>query len=603
MQEAIVTFLSDRGTLIQPEALDYLSSLSDPVDRLKEGFSQGHEVPFVLTLDHARRLTRRGGGDDPPEPKRLPSNDPGTGDTGSTGQAPPDQHAEDEATAPVAAQASSAGAATATASPSQTRSADEEEAPPGTPRPTGATPTAEPETTGTGSNGASATGAESGFETAAKHVADEIKVELDITGESTCEGTIEDFTKLFRDRYNRMRRLFRRRREMVGAVSIVDLDPGDDRKVIGLVKDVKTTKNGHRILELEDDTGETVVLAPKDEDRLLELADTLLVDEVVGIVGKKLPDRGNKDGLLVMEELVRVDLRLDRKRPDGLPGSAVFVSDVHIGADTFLDDAWHTFVDWLAEKAATPPEHGGVRYLVVAGDLVEGIGVYPGQEHELTIEDVYDQYKHAAETLDPLPDELKIIIQPGNHDSVVRLAEPQPALPEELEGYFGDNVRLVGNPCRIAFNDVELLSYHGVSLFDYFEALPNCNIDRPVQTMEEMLRRRHLCPIYGGKTPLAPEHRDHLVVETEPDIFVTGHVHAARTGEYRGTRLINASTWQAQTDYQRMRGFDPDPCKAFEVDLSTLGVRTWAFEPEEETGEVTVETTDVSRNKLGAMTA
>jgi DNA polymerase II small subunit len=431
-------------------------------------------------------------------------------------------------------------------------------------------------------------------------VADEVKVELDITGESTCEGTIEDFTKLFRDRYNRIRRLFRSRREMVGAVSIADLDPGDDRKVIGLVKDVKTTKNGHRILELEDDTGETVVLAPEEEDRLIELADTILEDEVVGIVGKKLPDRGNKDGLLVMEELVRVDLRLDRDRPEGLPGSAVFVSDVHLGADTFLADAWDDFVDWLAERAGEPGE-GGVRYLVVAGDLVEGVGVYPGQEDILRVPDVYDQYEHAASTLERLPDDLQVLVQPGNHDTVVRLAEPQPALPEAVREMFPDNVRFVGNPCRVSFNDVTLLTYHGVSLFDYFEALPPCNIDRPVQTMEEILRRRHLCPPYGGATPLAPEHRDHLVVDEEPDIFVTGHVHAAQTGEYRGTRLINASTWQEQTDYQRMRGFDPDPCKAFEVDLSTLGLTTWAFDAHEGTGAVEPEQVNVSRTKVGAM--
>jgi DNA polymerase II small subunit len=593
MREAIVEFLSDRGTLVQPEALEYLASLSDPVERLQEGLRAGHEVPFVLTLDHARRLTDRGDGT-APEPKKLPDEGPGAGET---------------ATAPGGTEA-----AVAVAGEPEPPEPEPPEPPPEATD--GADPTDGDELTGRPSTGPStnggsepdrssptagpAAGTAGSTSTQMQAVADEVKVELDITGESTCEGTIEDFTKLFRDRYNRIRRLFRSRREMVGAVSIADLDPGDDRKVIGLVKDVKTTKNGHRILELEDDTGETVVLAPEEEDRLIELADTILEDEVVGIVGKKLPDRGNKDGLLVMEELVRVDLRLDRDRPEGLPGSAVFVSDVHLGADTFLADAWDDFVDWLAERAGEPGE-GGVRYLVVAGDLVEGVGVYPGQEDILRVPDVYDQYEHAASTLERLPDDLQVLVQPGNHDTVVRLAEPQPALPEAVREMFPDNVRFVGNPCRVSFNDVTLLTYHGVSLFDYFEALPPCNIDRPVQTMEEILRRRHLCPPYGGATPLAPEHRDHLVVDEEPDIFVTGHVHAAQTGEYRGTRLINASTWQEQTDYQRMRGFDPDPCKAFEVDLSTLGLTTWAFDAHEGTGAVEPEQVNVSRTKVGAM--
>ncbi len=570
MQETIVEFLSERGALIQPEALDYLTSLTNPVDRLKEGFQHGHEIPFVLTLDHARRLTQTPGADPTPEPKTLP-------------ETPPPQAPDEDA-----ASATDDGDANPPGKPSNT--------------PTNGGPDrGSPSTQTNGANGSNDPA--TSFEDEAKTLANEIKVELDITGESTCEGTIDDFTKLFRDRYNRMRRLFRRRREMVGAVTIGDLTPGQDRKVIGLVKDVKTTKNGHRIIELEDDTGETVILAPKDEDRLLELADTLLLDEVVGIIGKKLPNRGNKDGLLVMDELVRVDVRLDRDRPQGGPGSAVFVSDVHLGADTFLADAWDGFIDWVRDNASRRAGDDGIRYLIVAGDLVEGIGVYPGQEEILRIPDVFDQYEHAANTLDRIPDEVTIIIQPGNHDTVVRLAEPQPALPEAVQRSFGDNVRFVGNPCRIGLDDVTVLSYHGVSLFDYFEALPACNIDRPVHTMEEMLRRRHLCPPFGGKTPLAPEHTDHHIVDKDPDVFVTGHVHAARTGEYRGTRLINASTWQAQTDYQRMRGFDPDPCKAFQVDLSTLGVNTLEFDAHEGTGTVTVTPVDVARTKVGAMEA
>jgi DNA polymerase II small subunit len=291
---------------------------------------------------------------------------------------------------------------------------------------------------------------------------------------------------------------------------------------------------------------------------------------------------------------------MDRDPSGGGPGSVVFASDVHLGADTFLRDGWDTFIDWLADRVATSPDEEGVRWLIVPGDLVEGVGVYPGQEEILRIDDIYDQYADAAKTLERLPDELHIVVQPGNHDAV-RPAEPQPALPEGIQDLFGDNVDFVANPCRLSITGVETLLYHGVSLFDYFEALDNCELTKPVETMEEMLRRRHLCPPFGGETPLAPEHEDHMIIDPVPDIFVTGHVHAARTGEYRGTRLINAATWQAQTDYQRMRGFDPDPCRAFEVDLSTLGVTTWRFDHEHETDEVDIVTEDVSREKIGAV--
>jgi DNA polymerase II small subunit len=570
-QETIVKFLSERGTLVQPEALDYLSRLSDPMDRLKDGLAGGHEVPFVLTVDHVRRLVEDTG-QTPEEPSQLPE---------------PDVRQADPAPTP------SSETGTASAAATQTPSTETPATTNGGVASQDTASQPDPEPTSTPSGGGTAE------RQIANAAAEQVKVELDITGESTCEGTIEDFTKLFRDRYNKMRDLLRKRRDVRSAVRIGDLDKGGGEKaVIGLVDDVKTTKNGHRIVTLEDDTGQLVALAQKDESRLLELSDRLLLDEVIGITGELVRGRRGDD-LFIIEEIVRPDVRMDRDPSGGGPGSAVIVSDVHLGADTFLRDGWDTFIDWLSDRVAASPDEDGVRYLIVPGDLVEGVGVYPGQEEILQINDIYDQYAEAATTLERLPEDLHIIVQPGNHDAV-RPAEPQPALPEDIQDLFADNVQFVANPCRLSITGVETLLYHGVSLFDYFEALQNCELTKPVETMEEMLRRRHLCPPFGGETPLAPEHEDHMIIDPVPDVFVTGHVHAARTGEYRGTRLVNAATWQAQTDYQRMRGFDPDPCRAFEIDLSTLGVTTWKFDHEHETGEVDVVTEDVSRQKLGA---
>ena len=95
--------------------------------------------------------------------------------------------------------------------------------------------------------------------------------------------------------------------------------------------------------------------------------------------------------------------------------------------------------------------------------------------------------------------------------------------------------------------------------------------------MIEMLKRRHIAPIYGDKTPLAPEKRDYMAIRNIPDVFVTGHVHTTAIAEYHGVRLINASTWQSQTSYQKMRAIVPDPAKAVLLDLQNLGARELAF--------------------------
>ena len=90
-----------------------------------------------------------------------------------------------------------------------------------------------------------------------------------------------------------------------------------------------------------------------------------------------------------------------------------------------------------------------------------------------------------------------------------------------------------------------------------------------MEVMEAMLKRRHLAPIYGKKTPLAPEKKDYMVIDPVPDIFVTGHVHGAGHSEYRGVKLINASTWQSQTEFQKMHNFNPDPAILPLVHLGT----------------------------------
>jgi len=95
--------------------------------------------------------------------------------------------------------------------------------------------------------------------------------------------------------------------------------------------------------------------------------------------------------------------------------------------------------------------------------------------------------------------------------------------------------------------------------------------------MKTILKKRHLAPIYGGHTPIAPEHVDYMIIDRIPDVFVTGHVHLSKIGEYRGITLINASSWQAQTSYQKMLNFVPDPGKLPVFNLQTGKATTMDF--------------------------
>ena len=68
-----------------------------------------------------------------------------------------------------------------------------------------------------------------------------------------------------------------------------------------------------------------------------------------------------------------------------------------------------------------------------------------------------------------------------------------------------------------------------------------------------------------------------MVIDRIPDIFVTGHVHSAGVKQYRDILLINASTWQSQTTYQKMLNFNPIPAKVPIVDLKSLHYKVIDF--------------------------
>ena len=73
-------------------------------------------------------------------------------------------------------------------------------------------------------------------------------------------------------------------------------------------------------------------------------------------------------------------------------------------------------------------------------------------------------------------------------------------------------------------------------------------IQRARKAKVEMLRRRHLSPIYGDTVSIAPEHQYHYVINKLPSIPQCGHVHTVGIARYKGVAAINSGTWQSQTE-------------------------------------------------------
>lgn len=394
-----------------------------------------------------------------------------------------------------------------------------------------------------------------------------VRVLSDITDESTCVGDYDEFVLYFRDRYAKLSEMIRGR---VNARPIESLNKVQGEiTIIGMVSDIRNTSNGHKLIELEDPTGTFPALLPKDKG-LLGVSNRIILDEVIGVTGNLT----NDGRLLIASNVMWPDIPVrNEPRRASEQVCAVLTSDLHVGSKTFLEDAWSRFTKWLNGDLGDDDQRllaEKVKYMVIAGDLVDGIGVYPDQEKELLISDIYEQYQRAAEYLEEVPPRIKIIIAPGNHDAV-RQAEPQPALPKKITAMFERlNVTFVGNPSLIELSGIRALIYHGRSLDDFVATLPGLSYKEPERAMVEMLRRRHLSPIYGERVSIAPEKRDHFVIDSVPDVLHCGHVHTMGLSKYRGVTLVNSSTWQAQTEFQKRINLEPVPAHVPVIDLSTM---------------------------------
>jgi DNA polymerase II small subunit len=259
-------------------------------------------------------------------------------------------------------------------------------------------------------------------------------------------------------------------------------------------------------------------------------------------------------------------------------GYAVLLSDLHVGSKMFLKDDFQRFITWLNGGLGDLEMVSRVKYVVIAGDVVDGIGVYPGQEFQLAEQNLKKQYLLAAQLIAQIPKHVKVLVSPGNHDPV-RQALPQPAVSADIASdlYSLPNVKSVGNPSYVRLDGVNFLVYHGRSLDDVIATIPDLSYSRPAAAMQVLLKARHLAPMYGKRTALSPELRDMLVIDPVPDVFHAGHVHAIDVLDYRGTLIVNSGTFQAQTPFQANMGMEPTVSIAPIVDLSTLQVTKRSF--------------------------
>jgi len=413
----------------------------------------------------------------------------------------------------------------------------------------------------------------------AAEIDSDIRVRRDPWSASMFGGSVEEFSLHFRDRFTKLREILQRRTDTRDAGTIANALTAQTNQKVKLIAMImeKREREGRLFLTVDDLEDTATILVQTDRDRqLYEMARRAPLDQVVCIEAAK--SRGD---LLVAERITLPDI--PERRPRGAKEEvyAVLLSDIHVGSRKFLEDAFSRMVAWLNGKIGNDQQTyvaERTKYVIIAGDLVDGVGVYPRQEDELSIRDIYEQYRSAARLIDKIPDYMEVVIIPGDHDAT-RQALPQPPILKEFAEplYEARKVTSLGNPCEVEIHGVRFLLHHGRSLVDLVTSAPGMSFKHPDKAMELQLRCRHLAPEYGNRSSIAPSRTDYLVIEDPPDVFHSGHIHVFGQENYRGTLVVNSGAWQGQTEYQQRLGLEPTPALLPVVDLHTLKLNVKDF--------------------------
>lgn len=413
---------------------------------------------------------------------------------------------------------------------------------------------------------------------------------LSCYNEKPIKREIQHFVSYFKKRYDTLRKILQNRPELQSVLSIKRIgqkEQSEKVELIGLVNEIKVSRNGNYFLDVEDVTGNIKVIVTKKNKDAFEKVKDIIPDEVIGITGTASQD------VVFVNDIIFPDIPLNKEFKKCKDDVCVaFLSDLHVGSDCFLEKEFNRFISWINLESGTEEQKElakKVKYIFIIGDLVDGVGIYPDQDKDLTIKDVYEQYEECAKLLSKIRKDIKIIVCGGNHDAL-RLAEPQPVLSElyAKQFYEMDNLVVVSNPACVNihksedFPGFDVLMYHGFS-FDYYVSnvssiRNNGGYDSADLIMSFLLKKRHLAPAHTSTLYVPDEDCDPLVINKVPDFFVTGHIHKAKIGIYKNVSLISCSCWQPMTDFQEKVGHSPEPCKVPIVNLKTRKINIMDFE-------------------------
>jgi DNA polymerase II small subunit len=391
---------------------------------------------------------------------------------------------------------------------------------------------------------------------------------------------VKDFVNHFRSRYEKLKTILEQRDfENLSSIRKIGANHGS-YTIIAAVIGKRITKNKNLFIDVEDLTGTSIVLVNQNKKEVFDKARDLLEDDIVAF---SVSGTGE---MLFANDIIYPEAALQEKKYADVDEYVAFTGDFHAGSTMFLEKNVLRFVKWLNGEEGDENQRAlakKVKYLLLVGDNIDGVNHYPGQEKYLIEKTSVGQYGKVAEILKLIRKDVKIIICPGQHDSVW-VGEPQPIIPERWapELYKMENVILVPNPALVEVDgDFKILMYHGASINRFIDEIPeirtNFGHSSPTRVVKEILKRRHLAPIHGAMDYIPCEKGDPLVIDPIPDIIATADQHRPEVSIHNNILLVAGSCWQSITPFEEKVGNIPDPCKVPLFNLKTREIKILDF--------------------------
>jgi DNA polymerase II small subunit len=384
-----------------------------------------------------------------------------------------------------------------------------------------------------------------------------ILVKLDIPDRSSDKPNIETFRQLFLNRYEKLSNILKtnisEQNSILRQILSDEEIPTDKSGILlGMVQDTRVLHTNKFVIQLENPESNilTRCVMVQDSESFPEYRE-ILRDTVVGIEGV-LPKnyQGGEITAFWGRDVIRPSFNPIDFKSTTESYKILFISDIHFGSNNFIRSIFAKLIQFLSLQKLTPQNEelaSKIGTLMIVGDLIEGIGLFPDQKDEIVYHSLQSQYEGLSILLQEIPKDIEIIIIPGEHDAT-QIPNPQPAIDKQIGKTLLTlpNLRNHGNPLRLTIEDMTILAFHGQGHEILFEKHFDADPLNPIRGIKDLLEYRHLFPEYGSFNPITPFKRDYLVINEIPNVVVSGHFHQAHFEEYKGVKILTCGSFQRE---------------------------------------------------------